>query len=587
METDVNPEFVHWGGSLRRCRLAIYMTTILGGVMITLLVSYPIARALEIKSGRNALASYTNHLYDSADALARESEHIRYAVFDAKLPFCSDAEIGLMRDLLYKATYVKGIERTRGGRVYCMASLGKLPKAVPLPILNFSVSRPTSDQLAPSTLHVYMNALSPMSQTEHFNITEGVHVATLVHPNFFQTLGDSRRTYSGFFFDPLTSKVMLGFGHVIPLSDAQVISEKFIQQNGTYYQPKCSHGVPLFCVVAAEPENSLLSRYHEQFWECLFCGGLIGVCIALILIFISRKRCTLEAQLRRAIERKNLKLVYQPIRDLDTKCIVGAEALVRWTKDNGEDVGPETFVALAEEKGFIGKITQFVIHRGITELEELLRGGDFRLTINITSTNLIDASFLPTLENSLRVANVNSSSIGLELTARSTVDSNIVIDAIHQLNQAGHQVYVDDFGTGYSNLAYLHRLNVAAIKIDRIFTQTVSSTAITDSIVPEILEMASKRQLSVVVKGIETEDQVEYFRNAQGGILGQGWFLGKPMSAIDLRHQIDLIRESSHVSESDQNLVLSHGPLSQSTNRKPAFIVKLDISMIDWSLQDL
>jgi sensor c-di-GMP phosphodiesterase-like protein len=586
LETGLNPETVRHGGSLRRCTLAVYAAIVLGGVTIALLASYPIARALEIKNGRSALASYANQRYDRIDALARESEHIQYAVFDAKLPFCSDAEIGFMRDLLYKATYVRGIERTRADRVYCMASRGKLPKAVPLPTLNFSVSLPASDPLSPGVLHVYMNALSPMSQTERSVITEGAHVATLVNPDSFQDLEDSRRTYSGFLFDPLTSKVMREFGHVIPLSDAQVINGQLIQQNGTFYQPKCSRMQPSFCVVAAETENSLLSRGHELFWGCLFCGASIGGCTALILIFAYRKHCTLETQLRRAIERKNLKLLYQPIRDLDTKAIVGAEALVCWTKENGEIVGPDTFVALAEEKGFVGEITQFVIHRAVAELDDLLRSNGFRLTINITSTDLMDPAFLPGLENCLRVANVNSSSIGLEFTERSTVDSNVLVDAIHQLNQAGHQVYVDDFGTGYSNLAYLHRLDVAAIKIDRIFTQTVSGTAIRDSIVPEILEMASKLQLSVVVEGIETEDQAEYFRNARGGILGQGWLFGRPMSAIDLRHQIDLSRESSQVTESDQKLVLSRGPLSQSMNRKPKFIVKLDVSMIDWSLED-
>lgn len=99
-------------------------------------------------------------------------------------------------------------------------------------------------------------------------------------------------------------------------------------------------------------------------------------------------------------------------------------------------------------------------------------------------------------------------------------------------------VYIDDFGTGYSSLSYLHRLAVDAIKIDRSFTQTVGTEAVTASVVPQILAMAAQLELMVVVEGVETAEQMEYFRAAGPGLLGQGWFFGKPVPAAQLRERL-------------------------------------------------
>jgi sensor c-di-GMP phosphodiesterase-like protein len=99
----------------------------------------------------------------------------------------------------------------------------------------------------------------------------------------------------------------------------------------------------------------------------------------------------------------------------------------------------------------------------------------------------------------------------------------------------GHPVYIDDFGTGYSSLAYLHDLKISAIKIDRAFTSTVGTEALTASVVPQILQIASGLNLLVVVEGIETERQARYFRTARTGIRGQGWLFGKPVPAAHFK----------------------------------------------------
>ena len=156
--------------------------------------------------------------------------------------------------------------------------------------------------------------------------------------------------------------------------------------------------------------------------------------------------------------------------------------------------------------------------------------------VNIATQDLHDPTFLPYLEECLAHAKLAPESIGLELTERSTADQDNAIAAISALQSRGHAIYVDDFGTGYSSLAYLHRLGAHAIKIDHTFTRTVGTDAVTASVIPQILQMAKELNLLVVVEGIETREQAEYFRSiASVRVLGQGFHLSNPLSAAELR----------------------------------------------------
>jgi sensor c-di-GMP phosphodiesterase-like protein len=117
------------------------------------------------------------------------------------------------------------------------------------------------------------------------------------------------------------------------------------------------------------------------------------------------------------------------------------------------------------------------------------------------------------------------------LTESDTANSEIAIEAIRRLRENGHSVHIDDFGTGYSSLSYLHALSVDAIKIDRSFTQAIGTEAVTVSILPQILAMAEKLNLQIVVEGVETELQARFFCATTPLTLAQGWYFGRPMPA--------------------------------------------------------
>jgi len=243
----------------------------------------------------------------------------------------------------------------------------------------------------------------------------------------------------------------------------------------------------------------------------------------------------LARRLRRAIRKGELTVAYQPLVDLNTRAVVGAEALARWTSDSDGAVSPDVFVKAAEGEGFVSELTQFILHRVVDEFDDLLRRGSFAVTVNIAMQDLNEASFFEVLSQCVRSANIKPATIGFDLAERATADRVAAIRAIGRLKSAGHRVYIDDFGTGFSSLSYLQRLAADGIKIDRGFTSAVGTQSANAAAVPQLLDMASQLNLTVVVEGIETEEQLAYFRQAGRGILGQGWLFGAPVPAAEFK----------------------------------------------------
>jgi sensor c-di-GMP phosphodiesterase-like protein len=263
-------------------------------------------------------------------------------------------------------------------------------------------------------------------------------------------------------------------------------------------------------------------------------GALAGGALAIALLVQPRKR-SLASQLRRALRRNQIAVVYQPIVDVKTGEILGAEALARWTDEDGQYVRPDVFVAAAEELGFIGKLTRAVLRVIVADLGNFLRQHpDFHVNVNIAAADLADPQFLPMLEKLLRRNGIAPQSINLELTERSTADHHLAISAIGKLRERGHEFYIDDFGTGYSSLSYLNELAVDAIKIDRAFTDAIGTGSLTAVIVPQILAMADALHVKVVVEGVERAEQSAYFADLDQQILAQGWHFGEAIPAREL-----------------------------------------------------
>jgi len=502
------------------------IAVVLCGIIVGATITNFIVEGIQLQTGRDELASYAHRVLNGSALLAVETEQTIADVNQADLAFCSDQELAFMRDYVYKSTHVKDIGRvnTSDGKLYCTTGIGRLPVPAPSMIPDISING----------MDIGVHRPLLISNRSSGLILRAHGVSVILNPDSFSGLDELPKFYSGYFYDQTNNRVFQSFGHTVPLTDAEVLAGYLVHRSGIFYIPLCSPNSGL-CIVAAESQTSMLATSRSLFTGYIVIGGLLGGAAALILILFYDRQRSDELQLRRAIRRGDLTLVYQPVVNLKTHAIVGAEALVRWKNEAGEHIRPDVFVALAEEKGFVGEITKLVLRKSLLELRELLITGDFQLTINITTEDLTNPEFFVFLAHTLRMAYIQPSAIGLELTERSTADQAIVSHAIRELKRAGHTVYIDDFGTGYSSLAYLHRLEADAIKIDRVFTKTVGTEAITASIVPQILNMATEMDLMVVVEGIETSEQAEYFRKVGVGALGQGWYFSRPVPAAQMK----------------------------------------------------
>jgi sensor c-di-GMP phosphodiesterase-like protein len=305
------------------------------------------------------------------------------------------------------------------------------------------------------------------------------------------------------------------------------------------YGTRCSpDGV--ICVAAHVPITQAIDNNRTEIVGFVALGNLAGTLLGLVCAIVYRRQHNFANQLLRAIRKDSLRVVYQPIVDLETEQIVEAEALARWTTEDNQAISPDDFIKVAEERGFVGQITKLVIRHVLNDFGKTLRERPgFRVNVNIAASDLADPGFLPMLEKALADAKVPASSLGIEITESYTARQQVAKDAILRLRERGHYVHIDDFGTGYSSLAYLHDLSVDAIKIDKAFTKAIGTDAVTVSIVPQILTMAETLGLRVIVEGIETPQQARYFAEADQSIYAQGWLFGRPVAAEAFRRILE------------------------------------------------
>lgn len=501
---------------------------VLAGAGLGTVAAWSVAHLLELRAGQAELTRYAQHLQEKADTLALEVRTTLSATIpNDNLPFCSDQELAFMRRIVYDSPHLKDIGRNRGGRLECTAAIGRLAPPQPMQPAKIVIR----------DMRIYINESLLLSPEAQGVIVEYHGASVVLNPYTYDVLDRPPMTETGLIYDRAGQRLYRVFGHEELLSNAEIIAGRPIERGGVVYQPLCS-GLYSVCVVAAEPRANMTAGDRTHFLGFLIFGGLLGGFFSISLVLLFSRQRTFQRSLRRAIRKGKIGVVYQPIVDLATGSIVGAEALARWRNDANEDVPPELFVAVAEQRGFIHELTRFMICRSVEEIAGLLQQDGFQVTINITAMDLRDPAFFSNLEDCMNYSGIRPAALGLELTERSTAEQTLVAPALARLKAAGHAVYVDDFGTGYSSLAYLHQLEIDAIKIDRTFTSTVGTEAVTASVVPQILDMARRLELRVVVEGIETTEQADYFRLAgEGGeaILGQGWLFGKPVPAAEFK----------------------------------------------------
>lgn len=254
------------------------------------------------------------------------------------------------------------------------------------------------------------------------------------------------------------------------------------------------------------------------------------------------ERQATEAELRKAIDRNEFVLHYQPKIDLASGQVTGAEALVRWLHPRRGIVFPDSFIPVAEDSGLIIAIGRIVLREACRQVKTWLDQGlgPFVVSVNVSALEFRDKNFIRNMRQALQETALDPSFLQIELTESvlmRNADSSIPI--LHELKQLGVQLAVDDFGTGYSSLSYLSRLPIDVLKIDQSFVQRISAKSDDGIIASAVIGMGASLRQWVIAEGVETQEQLT-FLNMHKCNEGQGFLFSAPVPAAEFGR---LIRE--------------------------------------------
>jgi EAL domain-containing protein (putative c-di-GMP-specific phosphodiesterase class I) len=255
----------------------------------------------------------------------------------------------------------------------------------------------------------------------------------------------------------------------------------------------------------------------------------------------SVERQSLEGSLRRALERGEFLLHYQPKVNLDTSEITGVEALIRWQHPDRGLLPPSQFVSIAEDCGLILQIGYWVLHEACRQARAWQDVGlPFnRISVNVSAVEFHDKDFVEGVRTVLSETGLEARYLDLELTEGVLMDDvESTAAVLLELKRMGLHLAVDDFGTGYSSLSYLRQFPIDVLKIDKSFIHQISADPNDSAIVSAIIDMGKNLKKRVIAEGIETQQQLAFLQ-ARRCAEGQGYLFSRPLSAAKFAHLLE------------------------------------------------
>jgi len=251
------------------------------------------------------------------------------------------------------------------------------------------------------------------------------------------------------------------------------------------------------------------------------------------------QRITIETNLRHAIQRDDFEVFYQPQVNSMTNSIVGLEALVRW-----RELSPSIFIPIAEEIGIISQIDTFVMHEVLAQKKRWEEKGIVvpKLSLNLSVAELINSEYIDTLKEQLHTHQCDPKTIELEITETQIMsDPKRSIELLNMIKALGARISIDDFGTGYSSLAYIKKLPIDRLKIDKSFVDEINDNTDDQEIIKTIISMAQNMHLNITAEGVESQQQVILLQE-YGCVEIQGYYYYEPMD----KHSIEKLLQQQN-----------------------------------------
>jgi sensor c-di-GMP phosphodiesterase-like protein len=449
------------------------------------------------------------------------------AIGKKSLRTCLDVDLDLVRHSVMSTTPIKEIAVVdETGSARC------LPSGIVAPVPAVSRELRTADD------RVFLSVIRLSGQDERAlrlvwrRAGDPLHLAALIPADIFLPDASSRKAASA----PVV-RVMLAEGTSIATppgehDETQYVNSIVVQNESTRY--------PL--IVTATVSRAAVFSEHADLRAVGIFGAailaLLSIALALVIPYRSRKNPIVEME--RALEAKEFVPYYQPVVDLRSGAIVGAEVLMRWRKPDGSLVQPAAFIPLAESSGLILDMTRALMVAVRDEFGQVLGlRPRVKIGFNLTADHFTNEKIVADIREIFAGSPIRMSQIVLEVTERQPLeDLEMARRVIESLQELGCKVAIDDVGTGHGGLSYMLKLGVNYLKIDKMFVDAIGTERYSTTIIETLINLALSMRMEIFAEGVETFDQVRYLRE-HGIFLAQGYAFAPPLPGSLFRQLLE------------------------------------------------
>lgn len=473
-----------------------------------------------VQDANDRLQRYASTAVDRADEIFGTAEFTLAGMAQSLEIRCTNTTYQALRRTAFESIYFQEATLIADGAVICSSRTGKAVQ----PIIyreNTVVPEHGLHISPPVTLARENNIVSIII---HYRATANAMFGLHLNPVL---LGEPMRKYAT--EDQVTlilqrsdGATLSQFGLNADLPQARIGGDRVILKSKRY---------PIQAVAIGSP-TWLLHNWRRNALIFGSLGLLTSALLFVLLLFVARRQFSTAASVQDALADGQFHVYYQPMIDTVSGACIGAESLLRWHHPQLGILMPDTFIAAAEESGFIVELTKWLMRRIVTDIAALLRENpQFHISLNLSPQHFEHPRLLADIK-AVFGPHIAPEQITFEVTEHQLImnEDNKALEVLKNIRAMGTRIAIDDFGSGYSSLKYLSRFPFDYLKIDKAFIDAIGTESVTAGLVDTIVRMANQLKLKTVAEGVETPAQLAYLRELKVDYV-QGWLFSKALPA--------------------------------------------------------